>query len=132
MQEKESSSDHEHDNVMLWLAHFMTSEYGYKITHMAHSDQAYHWSTIVNGYIPDIIGRKIEDGIVKYAVGEAGSFEGLVSKSAIDKINAFKSCNSQFEFFFGVPSRCLSKAKVLFINILFGENEPDHLCYFDV
>ncbi len=50
----------------------------------------------------------------------------------VDKINAFKSYNSQFEFFFGVPSRCLVKAKVLFINILFGENEQDHLCHFDV
>ena len=132
MSGNESFVDSEHEKVVFWLAHFMTSEYGYKITHMAHPKQSYPWPPIVNGYLPDILGEKVEDETVKHAIGKAESYAGIVSKDAYAQIEAFKSSTSQYEFFFGVPSRGLVRAKYLFIDVLFGENEQNHLCHFDV
>ncbi len=122
----------EYEQVLAWLAHFMTTEYGYKITHMAESGYKYPQSPEVNGYIPDIIGEKDEGGTVKIAIGEAKSCAGLFSMDTRDQINAFMYRSSQREFFFGVPSKCLGQAKELWNDLSYGKDEKDHLCHFDV
>jgi len=99
---------------------------------MKNPETTYPRPSTVNGHVPDIIAEKVENGVVKYAIGEVGSYEGIVSKEVYEQILAFQHGSSQYEFFFGVSSKGLKKAKYLFLDVLIGENEKDHLCHFDV